>query len=245
MLKIYREKNFEINLLENKISRQLKSRLLLSFLIAISFHLLFFFFFKIHLPKIYETEESKSFITIPLESFYNEDHSKLFEIDVQSNLIENFITPKYQEMILPNLGIDRINFMNPFVENKVEILWDEILNFPLHTLTKELSQPLSLPHPEYQIKVYGLLSNKIIKFPKSKIIQASYKEVYKKSFHYDVIVDNKMGKIIWFELKNKINDDLLTDKNNKLLKEILFDFDKRDDFITKGEIEILWTELIN
>ncbi len=150
--------------------------------------------------------------------------------------------PPEKNMEYPILSLNSKFFLEEFVSgfSSGEDVLDlqEIENEAYREMAAEVSFPVHFP--EYEIKIFGDLSEIPVHIPKSKTLALPHNTLNRSRLAFHILVDNEKGSVIWHELIAASGDQKKNQRAEKILKTLQFDAAHRGLF-TAGDVEIVFT----
>ena len=237
MLKLERKsKNGQIDLLVRDKDLFLTRPLILAFCLALTLHLLFLVVFQVSLFKIMRSQTLFPEVVVTTDTTHLLDAAEtLTDINIESMTLQGIPIPKFSEpkiALYKNLVIDKsmgdtkkIEVLNDFFVDLEKGVYSPELSVMSVNIKKPFEMLISGPLAENNYVLEGGAENIISSLAKMKIPSTQV-------IVYEVLVDEKSGKIFWFEVKKKSSIAALNRLAENLLRQLIF-----------SKEPIVWTRL--
>ncbi|MEM1283427.1 MAG: hypothetical protein AAGG81_07725 [Chlamydiota bacterium] len=242
MLKLERDIHTrQVCIRANRGNRLFTKLFLMALFVYILLHAAFFMIFRID-----KGQENYPLLILPPVSVHAtqeytdapEEYS-ITEYEVNQLLKQSYFAPLPSPITIPPISsMKQKEFVHPEIQADTPPLFSTLeTEFLLNEL---IPVKVFLPMPEIDLRISGELSQAYNEELRGnflgKVIEVLSNQVEQTRYTFDVIVESKTGRVIWYEKHQDIPqemEDLLLSLN----------FEKNPDrFITKGHIEILKTQ---
>lgn len=224
---------------------------LYAFFIALSLHLIGGLVFKVQLFKLIQSEYLFPPYVVDTDITLESVQSHLVNADIQTQKYKAAYLqpPKTSSPVLPEMPLPKLISQLEYIKEE-EAPEHAFISFETNPVDYFSSRGHTIEIPPVSLHLYGPIAGKEIfensladpeLLPYFKSQKISPQDLEQKSLRYHVQIEEKTGRIFWFEPDFAIERKDRQLLAEKILKHLRFAPQKNSSFVSTGEIEILFS----